>query len=146
MLAFGGFLSCTALLALAALMLIFRGPDRPDWTRSSLVEELATIGVVYLLAFGLGYLAAGAIRAYEAGPNLIDAGAFAGMLVVFIWIWRRLEVRKRLRAPEVRRTQVERSAGPPAYVLSAGSRVDEPQPAPTEPPPPKPTPPTRRAA
>jgi hypothetical protein len=95
MLAIGGLLMCIAVLTLATVAPIFRRPDPPRWTTHGWAGELVTLTVVCTLALGVGYLGAGAIDAFQAGPDLLDFGLLAVVLLVSIAIWRRLRARSR---------------------------------------------------
>lgn len=100
MLALGGFLTSMALLVLAACAITFRRPDAPRWTTRGWVHEVATIALTALFVIGLGHLAAGGASAYREGPHPIDLGLFVAVVVGATMIWRRLDVRARLRAYE----------------------------------------------
>ena len=100
MLTVGGSLVCGALLAFAALILVFRRPAPPRWTTWYGVEEVVSLALVSLLTFGIGYLGAGGIDAYEQGIELIDLVLLVVVLVGTAVVWRRLDVRKRLRLLE----------------------------------------------
>ena len=93
MLATGGFLVAIALLALAAVAPVFRRPDPPRWTKRGWIGELVTLAIVCTLALGIGYLAAGALAAFQTGPDFSDLGLLAGVALVAIVIWRWLKAR-----------------------------------------------------
>ena len=145
MLALGGLLICAAVLALAALAPIFRRPDPPRWATWSWAEELATLAVVGALAMGVGWLVAGAARAVQSGPELVDLGLLGAVLLVTVLIWRKLDPRARLRALEARAAP-PRSGSVGRADLLATAPASDVQVAPTEPPPPQPSKPSRRAA
>lgn len=140
MLTLGGLLTSAALLMLAACAVTFRRPDAPRWTTRAWVHEVATIGFASLLAIGLGYLAAGGMRAYLEGPPLIDLGLLAGVLVVATMIWRRLDVRARLRTYEAAARVAMRppaiagapGASPMPAQLEMTARADPPPPMPRD--------------
>ena len=98
MLTFGAILVCGALLAFAALTLVFRRPDPPRWTARSGVGETVTILLTASLTFGAAYLLAGALSAHQQGIDAIDLGLAAVVLAATVVTWRRLDVRRRLRA------------------------------------------------
>lgn len=98
MLAPGGFLTSMALLLLAACAITFRRPDAPRWTTRGWVHEVATIAFTALFVIGLGHLVAGGASAYREGPHPVDLGLFLAVVVGATMIWRRLDVRARLRA------------------------------------------------
>jgi hypothetical protein len=100
MLAFGGLLTCAALLALAGCALLFRRPGAPRWTTYSICHELVAIAIVCVLAIGLGYLAAGVIGALEHGVDFMDVALLTGILLATFVILRRLRVFERVRAYE----------------------------------------------
>lgn len=100
MLMLGGLFVCGALLAFAALTLVFRRPDPPRWTTRSGVGELVTIALVTLLTFGIGYLVAGAVGASQNGVDLVDLGLLIVVLAGSVLVWRRLNVGERLRLME----------------------------------------------
>jgi hypothetical protein len=142
MLALGGVLSCAALLALTALALVFRRPNPPRWTMYSRADELVAIAIVCALAMGIDYLAAGVISAREEGPDPIDIGLLAAVLIVSFMLWRRLNFFARARALDAEAEATGRARLPAAEgapdlpnqgVLSQGAL------APPEPQPPKPT-------
>jgi hypothetical protein len=95
MLATGGLLICVALLTLAAVAPLFRSDNPPRWTTRGWVGELVTLAIVCMLAVGLGYFGAGAIAAFQTGPDLLDLGLLAVVLLVSMAIWRRLRARSR---------------------------------------------------
>lgn len=98
MLTLGGLLLAGTLLALGALTLVFRRPAPPRWTTRSGVGELVSVAIVTLLTFGMGYLVAGVIGAYQRGLDLIDLALFIVVIGAAVAAWRRLYVRRRLQA------------------------------------------------
>jgi hypothetical protein len=100
MLATGGLLTAIALLTLAAVAPVFRSSNPPRWATYGWVGELVTLAIVCTLALGLGYLGAGAIEAFQTGPDYLDLGLLAVVLFVSVVIWRRLKARARLKAVE----------------------------------------------
>lgn len=122
MLAIGGLLVCAALLTLAALVPVFRRSDPPRWTTRGWVGEVVTIAIVCTMALGLGYLGAGAIDAFEVGPDYLDLVLLAGVLLATVVIWRWLNARARpravavavrVRSPATRFEDARRGAGAP---------------------------------
>ena len=101
MMALGALLTCSALLALAALAILFRRPDPPRWTRSSWADELISVGLVSLFALGLATFVAGAVGAYREGVQLVDLGLLAAVLLGSVVIWRRFDLRARWKASAV---------------------------------------------
>jgi hypothetical protein len=95
MLATGGLLLSITLLALALLVPVFNRSDPPRWTTRGWIGEIVTVSVVYTLALGLGCLGAGAINAIQTGPDYIDLGLLAGVVLITVVIWRRLNARAR---------------------------------------------------
>jgi hypothetical protein len=100
MLAIGGLLVAIALLALAAAARVFRRADPPRWTTRGWIGELVTLAIVCTLALGLGYLAAGAVAAFQTGPDFVDLGLLTGVALAAILIARKLSARARPRALE----------------------------------------------
>jgi len=98
MLTFAGLLLSGTLLAFGALIRVFRRPAPPRWTTRSGVGELVSVAIVTLLTFGMGYLVAGVIGAYQRGPDLIDLALFVVVLAGAVTVWRHLYVRGRLQA------------------------------------------------
>jgi hypothetical protein len=95
MLATGGLLVSIALLTLALLVPIFHRSDPPRWTTRGWIGEVVTVSIVCTLALGLGCLGAGTIDAFQTGPDYIDLGLLAGVLLITVVIWRRLNARAR---------------------------------------------------
>jgi hypothetical protein len=131
MLATGGLLLSIALLTFAALVPMFRSSAPPQWTTRGWIGELVTVSIVCTLALGLGCLGAGAIDAFQTGPDWLDLGLLALVLLASIVIWRRLYA--------ARPKAVEPAAG--VDVHAAGSAPDggtatSPSPIAREPPPP----------
>ena len=91
MLATGGLLVSIALLTFAALLRVFRSSAPPRWTTRGWIGELVTVSIVCTLALGLGCLGAGAIDAFQTGPEGLDLGLLALVLIASIMIWRRLQ-------------------------------------------------------
>lgn len=144
MFALGGLLISTALLALATLALIFRRPNPPAWTTRSWVDELMAVAIVATFAVGLGCLGVGAITAYQEGPDLIDLGLLAAVLLGSLVLWRRLDVRARLKAMSA---ATSTAALVPRGADAPGARDGTAIPGvPTTTPEPPPAKPTRRAA
>jgi hypothetical protein len=100
LLATGSFLTAIALLTLAAVAPLFRSSNPPRWTTYGWVGELVTLAIVCTLALGLGYLGAGAIEAFQTGPDYLDLGLLAVVLFASIVIWRRLNARAQAKAVE----------------------------------------------
>jgi len=130
MLILGVVLTATALLTLAALVPVFRAPQPPRWTRARWVGELVTLTIVGAFTFGLTGLCAGAYRAYQSGPTLLEVGVIALALGLTVVLWRRPGRRQALT--------------PAAPTLVASTAVADA--APDEPQPPRPVRPTRSAA
>ena len=120
MLSIGGVLVCVAILALAAVAPAFRSSDPPGWTRRGWVGELVTLSIVCTLAIGVGYLGAGLIAASQTGPDVLDLGLLAGVLVVAAMVWRRLNGRVRAPALKVVADEPGRAAtAEPAPAIAA---------------------------
>ena len=100
MLATGGLLVSIALLTLAVLVPIFHSSDPPRWATRGWIGEVVTVALVSTLALGLVYLVAGAIDAFQTGPDYLDLGLLAVVLIASIAIWRRLKARPRQKAAE----------------------------------------------
>lgn len=134
MLAFGGLLISTALLLLAAGAVTFRQPNAPLWTTWTWVHELGMSAIVCLLAIGIGYLAAGAMSASEEGPSMVDLGLLIGVLTVATVIWRRLDVRARLKASDAAAQMQEPAVVPVRGSGFAPARAEMPPARSSEPP------------
>ena len=104
MLTTGGLLVSIALLALAAAARVFRSSNPPRWTTRRWIGELVTLAIVCILVLGLSSLGAGAIDAFQTGPDYLDAGLFAAVLFVSVMIWRRLSARAGVGAPAAAET------------------------------------------
>jgi len=126
----GVVLTAAALLTLAALVPVFRAPQPPRWTRSRWIGEAVTLTIVSAFAFGLAGIGAGAYRAYQSGPTLLEVGGIALTLGLTVVLWR---------LPGRRRPTV----APAAPTLVASTAADA---APDQPQPPRPVKPTRCAA
>jgi hypothetical protein len=115
MLPLGALLTCAAILALAALAIVFRSPNPPRWTTWSWVGELISVGLVSLFALGLAMFVARAVSAYQEGPKLVEVGLLAAVLLGALVVWRRLDLRARFRAIAAEPVGADpRSAGPAA--------------------------------
>jgi hypothetical protein len=101
MLALGAFLTYGAFVTLAVFALVHRRPDAPRWVTASWAGEVVSIAIVAMLAMGVAELIAGATSAYQDGPDLVDLGLLAVVLLAAILIWRKLDLRARMRAPAV---------------------------------------------
>jgi hypothetical protein len=131
MLVTGGVLTATALLTLAALVPVFHSSDPPLWTTRGWIGELVTVSIVCALALGLGFLGAGAIDAVETGPDWLDLGLLALVVLASIIIWRRLKAaRPKAVEPPAR---IEGSVSEP---VRNGGTAKSPALAASEPPPP----------
>jgi hypothetical protein len=91
MLVTGGLLTAIALLTLAALVPLFHSSDPPRWTTRGWIGELVTVSIVCTLALGLGFLGAGAIDAFQTGPDWLELGLLALVVLASIVIWRWLK-------------------------------------------------------
>lgn len=130
MLTLGALLVGGALLAFAALTLVFRRPEPPRWTARAGVGELVSIVFVTCLTFGIGSLVAGVLAAYQRGIDPIDLGLLVVVFGAALAGIRGLDVRRRLRAHAAAgRRDV---ATPPAPALELGPRIEGREP-PAEP-------------
>jgi hypothetical protein len=134
-LAIGGFLVCIALLTLAAVAPIFRSSNPPWWATRGWVGEIVTVAIVCTLAVGLGYFGAGTIDAFQRGPDFLDLGVLAGVVLVTVVIWRWLSGRARPgaleAATELRGTvpdSPDASGGQVALAERATVSASQPQP------------------
>jgi hypothetical protein len=91
-------LTAIALLTLAAVAPVFRSSNPPKWTTRGWIGELVTLATVCVLALGLACLGAGAIGAFQTGPNYVDLGLLAAVLFASIVIWHWLNARTRPKA------------------------------------------------
>ena len=128
MLATGGLLIAIALLALAVVAPVFRRANPPRWTTRGWTGELVTLTIVCTLAFGLGYLAAGAVAAFETEPDLMDLGLLAGVALVALVIWRKLSARVPPRGVETDARLAVSAAQPGQTQGSLPDEVSEPAP------------------
>ena len=139
MFALGGLLISTALFALASLALIFRRPDPPAWTTRAWVDDLMAVAIVATFAVGLGCLGVGAITAYQEGADLVDLGLLAAVLGAALVIWRKLDLRTRLKAmaPEASAAGLigprAASPGPSRAAAAPAALVSAPEPPPSRP-------------
>jgi hypothetical protein len=99
-LATGGLVVCVALLALAAVGRAFRSSNPPRWTTHKWVEGIFSLAFACSLPLGLAYLGSGLIGAMQTGPDYLDLGLLAIVLLVSIVIWLGLSGRIRPRAFE----------------------------------------------
>jgi hypothetical protein len=97
-LAIGGLVVCVALLTLAAVARVFRSSNPLRWTTHNWVEEIFSLTFACALPFGLACLGAGLIGAVQTGPDYLDLGLLAIVLLVSIVIWLGLSGRIRPRA------------------------------------------------
>jgi hypothetical protein len=98
MLAIGGLLISVGLLTLAVLVPVFRRSDPPRWTTPGWIGEVVTVGLVSVLALGVACLAAGFFDALQAGPDILDIGLLAVVVVAAILIRPRLTAWARAKA------------------------------------------------
>jgi choline-glycine betaine transporter len=133
MLVLGGLLSCAAVLAIAVFALIFRNPNPPRWTTYSWAGELSAVALVCVLAVGVGYLSSGAISAYQQGLSLVDLALLAVVLAVAAVVWRKLDVRARLKAMEGAVSVPAFGAMREAVAATDGVAATTPEPPPSRP-------------
>ena len=124
MLTLGGLLTCVAILALAALAIVFRSPNPPRWTTWSWAEELISVSLVSAFALGLAMFVAGAFRAYQEGLPLVDLGLLAVVLVGAIVIWRRLDLRAGFRVITAQPVGAEAHRAGPVAAASAAAATE----------------------
>jgi hypothetical protein len=98
-LAIGGLLVCVALLTLAAIARVVRSSNPPRWTTNR-VGEIISLAIAGSLPLGLACLGAGLIGAVQTGPDYLDLGLLAVVLLVSIVIWLGLSGRIRPRVFE----------------------------------------------
>jgi hypothetical protein len=134
MLATGGFLVCVALLTLGVVAPIFRSANPPRWATRGWVGEVVTLAIVCTLALGLGYLGAGAIEAFQTGPDYRDLGLLAGVVFVAVVLWRSWRARARPRSLETA-TDL-RAVAPESRDAAGGPAAAERATASASPPPP----------
>jgi hypothetical protein len=99
-LATGGLVVCVALLTLAAVARAFRSSNPPRWTTHKWVEGIFSLAFACTLPFGLAILGAGLTGAVQTGPDYLDLGLLAIVLLVSIAIWLGLSGRIRPRVFE----------------------------------------------
>jgi hypothetical protein len=132
MLATGGLLVSIALLAFAVLVPVFRSSNPPRWTTRGWAGELVTVAIVSTLALGLVYFLAGVAGAFQTGPDYLDLGLLALVLLASIVIWRGLNTRARQKAVE---SDPSVDACVPRHAQSGGP-AESPSATASEPPPP----------
>lgn len=99
MLTLGSFLVSAALLVFAACTLVFRDPHAPRWTQRAWAGEVVSLGIVGVVAVGVGCLINGLIT-FGQGVGPLDLALPFVVLAVSVMIWRKMHVRDRLRAFE----------------------------------------------
>jgi hypothetical protein len=129
MLPLGGLLTCAAILALAALAVVFRSPNPPRWTTWSWAGELISVGLVSLFALGLAMFVAGAFGAYQEGLQLVDLGLLAAVLLGTFVIWRRLNLRAGFRAMPAEPVGVDARSAERVATTSVPPAATEPAPS-----------------
>jgi hypothetical protein len=132
MLATGGLLLSIALLTLAALTPVFHSSDPPRWTTRGWIGEFVTVSIVCALALGLSFLGAGAIDTFQTGPDWLDIGLLALVVLASIGIWRRLRATRSEAAEPPASIDV-----PPSGSVHSGDTAKSPALAASEPPPPQ---------
>jgi hypothetical protein len=130
MLAIGALLLSIALLTFAVLVPVFRSSNPPRWTTRGWVGELVTVVIVSTLALGLVYFLAGVASAFQTGPDYLDLGLLALVLLASIVIWRRLSTRARQEAVEPAASGHARVPVP----AHGGGPAESPPPTASEPP------------
>ena len=97
MLTLGSVLVASSLLLTALTALLFRRPNPPRWTKPDLVAMLVGVPLTAIMALGLGYMGVGAYRlsGVDALAQIVPSVVVAAVAFV---LWRRLNVRPRLRA------------------------------------------------
>ena len=95
MLATGGLLVSIALLTLAALAQVFRNSAPPQWAPRGWIGEVLAVTIICALALGAVHLGAGTIDAMRTGPDYLDLGLLAVVLLASFLIWRGLNTRAR---------------------------------------------------
>jgi hypothetical protein len=98
MLALGVLLTCFALLGMASRRYSFDVAIRRAGRPAPGPGESVAIALVCVIALGMGYLGAGSIDAYQQGLEAVDLGLLAGVIASRLVVWRKLDLRKRLRA------------------------------------------------
>jgi hypothetical protein len=144
----GGVLLCASVLALAALLPVFRRPNARRSLTEGWLGEVITVTVVCTLALGVGFLGAGTIRAFQGGPDYLDLGLLSLVLLVSLLIWQKLDLRGRLRAIEKASRAASASVPPIVAVATSGTpqaATKAPDPRSHRPGPSKPTKRSRRA-
>ena len=91
--------------------------------------ELVAITIVFALAFGIACFVAGLIDAFQTGPDWVDLGLLALVLVIASAIWLRLN------AARSRTLRSTAAAVPGAATARAGDLGSSPQVPAREPPP-----------
>ena len=89
MLEFGGLLIGASILIVAFLVPQFRRPDPPRWTKSSMVGELMSVGIVTVLSLGVAFFVAGVLDVVQHGVSLVHLALLILVVggVIFFGRW-----------------------------------------------------------
>jgi hypothetical protein len=96
MLAFGSCIAGAGILVTGLLALLFRHPDAPRWTRPEIVAMLICVPVTVINGVGLGYVAFGLFGLKNGASDSLDLVVLAAVVLVFVLLWRGLQIRQRL--------------------------------------------------
>jgi heme A synthase len=135
----GSVLTAGGLLAVVALMLLFRHPGAPRWTRSELAASLLGVAVTALIGVGVGYLALTPREFLSQGASATDLTVMAVSLAAVLVVGRALRGR-------VRALDLAADTGATVTVLTPGGTVSSDEPTPPRTPRPHPGRPPRKAA
>ena len=92
------------LLALSVLLFVwaygqFRAPTPKEWTTSGLAANVIVLGVISLLAFGVGMIIKGAVNYGTEAIQAWHLAQIAGIVIVTYFLGRRLGRRSMSTAP-----------------------------------------------
>jgi hypothetical protein len=130
MLVTGGLLTAIALLTLVALVPVFHSSNPPRWTTRGWIGELVTVSIVCTLALGLGFLGAGAIGAFQTGPDWLELGLMALVLSGSIVIYRQLRAARPQEAEPPANTGIQAVGTTPGVGAATSARVTAQPPPP----------------
>lgn len=97
MLALGSCVAGVGILLAGLLVLLFRHPHAPRWTRPEIVAMLLCVPVTATIGVGLGYAAVGVTRLLHGAGDARELLVLIGVLLALALVWRGLRIRQRLR-------------------------------------------------
>lgn len=106
---------CAALLLFAVCTLLFRDPQARRWTKHGWAGEFVSLGIVGVVAVGIGCLINGLVTLGQ-GVNPLDLVLPFVVVALSVMVWRKMHMRERLRAFDG-----TRAADPPPIAPAAAS-------------------------